>query len=71
MEVNLRQTVQEFKKEKLQDWTGLPTGQMRLYYNEMWNGEIKDTTQLKFPSKTLLSLNINEGDEFEICKKPS
>lgn len=68
MEINLHQTVAQFKKH-LEGFTGLPVNQQQLYYNEMFEGNFKDTTLLKIPNKTLLSLNINEGDEFSVFKK--
>lgn len=68
MDVYLHQTVAEFKKH-LQQFTGLPPSQQRLFYNEMFNSQCKDTTELRLPSKTLLSLNINEGDEFIVLEK--
>jgi len=68
MEVYLHQTVVEFKR-CVQKFTGLLPSQQRLFYNEMLDGQIIHTQELRLPNKTLLSLNVNDGDGFEICEK--
>ena len=65
MNIDLRQTVKDFKK-LLQNFTGLPPSKMRVSYVENFDGWYKDIITLRLPNKTLLSLNINEGDEFQI-----
>lgn len=68
MDVYLHQTIAEFRK-LLQNFTKLHTKQMRVFYVEMFDGAVRDTTELKLPNKTLLSVNMKVGDELHVDKK--
>ena len=68
MDIDKRQTVLEFKK-LLRNFTGLPTQKFRLMHVENFEGKYRDTNEMKFPNKTLVSMNMNEGDEIVIYKK--
>ena len=68
MDIDKRQTVLEFKK-LLRNFTGLPAQKFRLMHVENFEGKYRDMNEMKFPYKTLVSMNMNEGDEIIIYKK--
>lgn len=68
MDISLHQTVAEFKK-LLQNFTGLQTSQFRVFYVENLEGKYCDMNEMKLPNRTLLSYNMNVGDEIHIDKK--
>ena len=68
MDIDKRQTVFEFKK-LLRNFTGLPPLKFRLLHVENFEGKYRDTNEMKYPNKTLFSLNLREGDEIIIYKK--
>ena len=68
MDIDKRQTVFELKK-LLRNFTGLHHLKFRLMHVENFEGKYRDTNEMKFPNKTLVSMNLREGDEIIIYKK--
>ena len=68
MDVDLRQTIFEFKK-LLQNFTGLPPAKFRLFHIENYEGVYKDTRELKMPNKVLRTLNLKDDSEIQIDRK--
>ena len=68
MDIDKRQTVFEFKK-MLRNFTGLHHLKVRLMHVEHFEGKYRDTNEMKFPNKTLVSMNLREDDEIIIYKK--
>ena len=67
MEVDLRQTIFEFKK-LLQNFTGLPSPKFRLIHIENC-GRYKHIRELNLPNKVLRTINFKEDSEIEIVRK--
>ena len=70
--VDVRQTVGDFKK-KLEKFVGQPSSRFKLFYIDTEANKLMlhfGTEELKLPNRRLHSLNVREGDEFEIDLKP-
>ena len=68
MDVDVRQTVFEFKK-LLWNFTGLPPTKFRIFHIENFEGMYKDSNEIKLPNKILRTLNFKEESEIQIDRK--
>ena len=70
--LDVRQTVGEFKK-KLEEFVGAPSSRFRLFYIDVEATKLTShmgTEELRLPNRRLHSLNVRDGDEFDIDLKP-
>ena len=64
MNINIKQTVGDLKKNILQNYTGLHPSKFRVYYRDAggWTGD----EELKYPKKVLHMVGVKMGDELHI-----
>ncbi|GLH11693.1 Tubulin-specific chaperone cofactor E-like protein [Gryllus bimaculatus] len=66
--LHVYQTVADLK-QKLESFTGIPAGRMRLFYVDQAMRSVHGPEEMRYPSKRLYSYNIANGDEIIVDVK--